>query len=194
MLTANNHTTRIVNVSNRIEKHGTERMLAADIKLSMSVSSDVLNDLESGLRESLYRTPARGDQLSLVDKNDSAAYTVLKHPCLEPLRLKQKFPGYELTLRPIGLEDDDDSQDMFLADVELKKFDIEAREGGSCTLTFTASSLVDNDEAAYLLAALVAEDTQLSLTPPSRAASEGDISGDDEDAGEESADEEAAAA
>lgn len=166
MFQTDTHPAQLTNVNTRIEKHGAERELAADVKLVLKVSSDALNDIEPGLRESLYRTPARGDQLSIVDKNDPAAYTVLKHPSLEPVQLKGKFPGYELTLAP--LSEDGETAELFLVDVELKKLAINAHDGGSCTLTVTASANVDTGEVGQLLAFLVAEDARVTLTPPSR--------------------------
>lgn len=165
MFNPQRHTAVLTNVNVRIENHGTERVLACDFKLTLKIPSDDLNEIEPGLRESLFRTPQSGDQLQLVDDN-AARFTVLKHPLLEPQVLRQKFPGYELTIAPPGTEPDDTAEDLFLADVELKKFTIEPHDGGSCTVKVTASSRIDRDDAAWALGFLVDGDVLLTLTPP----------------------------
>lgn len=165
MFNPQSQTAVLTNVNVRIEKHGKERKLAADFKLSMKIPSDDLNEIEPGLRESLFRTPQSGDQLQLVDEN-AARFTVLKHPLLEPQVLKQKFPGYELTIAPPGTEGDAEGENLFLPDVELKKFTIEPHDGGSCTVSVTASAQIDRDDAAWALGFLVDGDVLLTLTPP----------------------------
>lgn len=165
MFSLDKNNTKVTHLSLRIERHGEERKPACDIKLSVDVPAERLNDLHPGLCESLYRQPSKGDQISLIDKAAEKAFTVVRHPCLEPQKLKQKFPGYEATLAPQGEE-----AGIFLADVEIKNFTIEPHEGGSTTISFTASTLVDEDEIAELLTRLQAEDATVTLTPPSRQA------------------------
>lgn len=163
-------TAQIANLNLRIEKHGTERVLAADLKLAMKIGSDDLNDIEPGLRESLFRRPAAGDQLKLVDENDAGAFTVLKHPVLEPLKLKQKLPGYELEILPLGASEDEDG--FFLADVELKRFTIEPHDGGSVSLSVTASAEIEAEDGEALLVLLQREDCLATLAAPKRPAQE----------------------
>lgn len=153
----------VSNLNIRIERHGEDRETACDIKLVVDVASDRLNDLSPGLCESLFRKPGKGDQMPLVEvgKKSEPGFTALKHPGLEPARIKQKFPGYELHLGA-----DADAEPLFLADVETKNFTIDAHEGGSATITFTASSLVDDDEIGDLLALLRNESAVATLTPP----------------------------
>ena len=91
---------------------------------------------------------------------------MLKHPLLEPQRLRQKFPGYELTISPPGTEATDTGEDLFLPDVELKKFAIEPHDGGSCVVQVTASSEIDREDAAFALGFLIDGDVLLTLTPP----------------------------
>jgi hypothetical protein len=154
---------RLTNLNVRCERHGEERATACDVKMVVDVEAARLNDLSPGLCESLFRKPGKGDQMPLVEvgKKQDAGFTVLKHPGLEPQKLKQKFPGYELRLSPPDVD-----KELFLADVEVKNFTIEPHEGGSTRITFTASSLVDDDEIGELLALLREEDAIATLTPP----------------------------
>lgn len=170
MFNTNRLTAQIANLNLRIEKHGTERVLAADLKLAMKIGSDDLNDIEPGLRESLFRRPAAGDQLRLVEENEPGAYTVLKHPVLEPLKLKQKLPGYELEILPLGAAEGEEG--FFLANVELKRFTIEPHDGGSVSLTVTASAEIESEDGSELLELLQREDCLATLTAPKRAAQE----------------------
>jgi len=178
MFNLDKHPAQISNVNTRIERHGDERQLAVDVSMSIKVGSDTINALEPGLRGSLFRAPGSGEQVSLL--NDSAL-TAVKHPCLKPVQLSQKFPGYEMTVAPFGSDDDDGD---FFVDVELKGFTVEAHEGGSCSITFKAGIAVDTGEAKALLEALIREDALLTLVPP-KAQAQQDAS--DEDVEEEEA-------
>jgi hypothetical protein len=167
---------KIGNLNFRAEKHGNERVPAIDLSISVDISSDALNNIAPGLRETMFRRPSRGDQLSLVSSNDDAAYTQLRHPDLEPLALKGKFTGYELSIveqvedEPKEGEEPQVSwaQREFLTDVTLKAFEIEGREGGTCTVRFKASaSHIDYDDLGGLARAVIDETAVLVLTPPS---------------------------
>lgn len=170
MFNLENQNSSVTNLNIRVEKHGDERKTAVDVKLVVDVPAERLNDLHPGLCESIYRQPTKGDQISLIDKQAEKAFTVLLHPCLEPLRLKQKFPGYELTIAPMDSLADEEG--LFLADVEIKNFTITPHEGGTTTIAFSAGSQVDEDEIAALLSFLRTEDARITLTPPSKAAAE----------------------
>ena len=153
----------VSNLNVRCERHGDERATCCDVKMVVDVPAESLNALSPGLCESLFRKPAKGDQLPLVEvgKKSEPGFTVIKHPGLEPQKLKQKFPGYELHLAAPESENE-----LFLADVEMKNFTIEPHEGGSTTITFTASSEVDDEEIGELLALLRGEDAVATLVPP----------------------------
>jgi hypothetical protein len=60
MLAIDRHNASMSHLQIRIERHGDDRKLAADIKLSMNVHGTVLDDLERGLHESLFRKPGSG--------------------------------------------------------------------------------------------------------------------------------------
>lgn len=154
---------QITNINLRAEKHGDENQPACDVKISVDVPAEALNDIHPGLCESLYRKPGKGDQLPLVEvgKKPEPGFTVVKHPGLEPLQLKQKFPGYEVTITK-----DDDEEGLFFADGEVKNFKITPHEGGTTNVTFSVGTHVDEDEIAGLLPFLRDPDAVITLTPP----------------------------
>lgn len=157
MLALKQHNASLSNLNLRIERHGDDRQLAADLKLKCSVAGVVLNDIEAGLHESLFRQPGSGEQQELLDP---ALLTAVK------------FPGYEAEVGN-GLDDD---EPLFLADLELKKITAKPLEGGSAELSFTLSGNIDADDVAQLADLLVREDVVLSIKPPTRAAQAEDLS------------------
>lgn len=165
MFQLSDHESSMTNLNSRIERHGDSRELAVDLKFETKASNTVLDSLEKGLKESLFRKPGKGEQQELIEGNQLVA---VKHTCLEPLRLSHEFAGYELTIEgALGVADPID-----LVDVKLKKFVITPMEGGSVGVSFTASANVDSGELADLSEALIREDVRLTLTPPSKQAGE----------------------
>ena len=177
MLALKQHNASLSNLNIRIERHGDERQLAADLKLTCNVAGVVLNDIEAGLHESLFRQPGSGEQQELLDP---ALLTAVKFPHMDPIGLSHKFPGYEAEVGN-GLDDD---EPLFLADLELKKITAKPLEGGSAELSFTLSGNIDADDVAQLADLLVREDVVLSITPPARPAQAEDLS--DQDAANDS--------
>lgn len=158
------HEAAIANVNQRIERHGDERELAADIKFTTSAGNALLDEFDKGLKEALFRKPGKGEQQDLPIGDNPL--TAVKFPSLEPLKLAYEFTGYELQID--GLLEGTES--IVMVDVKLKKFVIEPKEGGSVELSFTASAGVSPDELAELSNALIREDVLLTLTPPKAAA------------------------
>jgi hypothetical protein len=175
MFSLKKHAAQISNVNTRIERHGDERKLAVDVSFALKVGSDQIDPLSTGLRESLFRAPGSGDQISLLNAN---AMTAVRHPSLKPVQLTHKFPGYEMSIAPLDANEDDDGE--FFVDVELKGFTVEAHEGGSCSVTFKAGMNVDTSEAKAVLDALIREDALLSLVPPKAQAQHDEDLGADE--------------
>lgn len=158
----------ITNLNLRAEKHGEVNQPACDIKVSVDIQAEALNDIHPGLCESLFRKPGKGDQMPLVEVGKGAgAFTVVKHPGLEPLQLKQKFPGYEAKItKPMCDEEDA----LFFADAEVKNFKITPHEGGTTNVTFSIGTQVDEEEISDLLQFLRDPEAVITLTPPKSSA------------------------
>ncbi|MEA5123268.1 hypothetical protein [Xanthomonas floridensis] len=165
MFQLDKHEASIANVNQRIQRHGEERQLAADIKFVLSVSNEALDSFDSTLRHDLFRKPAKGEQQDLPQIGGDGL-TAVKHPALEPLKLSHEFTGYEMHLA--GLLETADP--IILVDVKLKRFVIEPKEGGSLAMSFTASAEVEPQELAELSEALIREDVLLTLLAPKRGA------------------------
>lgn len=165
MFNLDKHEATFVNLNTRIERHGEDRELAADIKISLRAQNTILDQLEPGLRTDLFRKAKRGEQPDIPEIGGDQLVAV-KHPSVEPLRLSHELTGYELEIA--GLMDQ--IEPVLLVDVKLKKFVVAPLEGGSVELTFTASALIEHDDVTDLCKAFVREDLRLTATPPKRQA------------------------
>lgn len=164
MLTTDKRSALLQNINLRIQKHGAERVLAADLKFEFQVPAQDIDLISPGLKETLFRPPGSGEQMELA-QDAATAYTVVRNPGIEPVRLKDKFPGYELTMHadvPEGIS----GKMLFLVDIELKKISVEPHEGGMATIILTASTPVDSGEIAEASEFLEEGDVLLTLTPP----------------------------
>ncbi|KRG47378.1 hypothetical protein ARC20_03355 [Stenotrophomonas panacihumi] len=169
------HEASIANVNQRIQRHGDERRLAADVKFTLSASNEVLDAFDPTLRQDLFRKPGSGEQQELPTIG-ADRLTEVKHPALEPLKLSHEFKGYELQIA--GLLEAADP--IVLVDVSLKRFVLEPKEGGSVELTFNASAQVTSEDLADLSDALVREDVLLTLIAPKRGTAQADLTDDDD--------------
>ncbi|MCC4613625.1 hypothetical protein LL963_16260 [Xanthomonas campestris pv. esculenti] len=164
MFQLDKHEASIANVNQRIQRHGEERQLAADIKFVLSVGNEALDSFDSTLRHDLFRKPAKGEQQDLPQIGGDGL-TAVKHPALEPLKLSHEFTGFEMHLAGLLQA----GEPIVLVDVKLKRFVIEPKEGGSLAMSFTASAEVEPQELAELSEALIREDVLLTLIAPKRA-------------------------
>lgn len=159
----------IAHLNVRKEKHGDESQLAVDVKFETQASNEILESIQPGLRESLFRQPGKGEQQALpIDGN---TLTAVKFPSLEPVKLTHEFMGYEVEIGG----DLEATEAIVLVDVKLKKLAIDPIEGGSVALTFTASCEAEANDVADLADALIREGVRLTLRPPARQAEDNDV-------------------
>lgn len=170
MLSLDHQNVTLTNFNFKPEKHGKEQAPAFDLSISVDIGSDALNSISPGLCETVFRRPKSGDQLRLANENDAMAYTVLRHPEMEPLVITGKFPGYELSIVRNISEDADNPEwetDVFYADVTVKGITVKGHEGGTATVTFQARARdIDYDELGEIARAVVNKAAVLVLTPP----------------------------
>lgn len=150
----------------RAEKHGDENKLAGDIKLAVTMGNGVLSHFDGKLREALYRKASQGEQQDLIDGQD--ALVAVRFPRLGSVKWDEDFPGYLLQIgTELGLADT-----IELVDVTLRKFSFQPLEGGSVAVGFSIICHPDPSEAGALCA-LIQEDVQVTLIPPTREESAG---------------------
>lgn len=160
MFTTDKHEAKISNVNLRAEKHGAERKLGVDISIKLVAGNETLDGIEKGLRETLFRKAGSEEQMDLVA--GAEALVAVRHPCIGAIPITGDFPGYALTME--GMLEGTDP--IVLVDVKLKKFVVEALEGGSASISLQAQAQVDSEELAEIADALIRETVLLTLTPP----------------------------
>lgn len=161
MFQTENQLAKIASFNPRAEKHGDDNKLAADIKFEISAGNAALDAFSPDLRKALFRKATKGEQQDLIEGSDGLV--AVKFPRLGALAWDEEFPGYELEIGGgLGL-----AEPLVLVDVTLKKFRFEPLEGGSVLITFSAVFHPDTEEAGALCA-LIQDEVELTLTPPSK--------------------------
>lgn len=151
----------VSSVNMRAEKHGDENVLASDIKFEVHLPNTVLNEFDKGLMNALYREVRKGEQQELIGDNKCVA---VRFPLLDGFKWEEEFTGYKVVIASeLGLADP-----LELADITLKKFAFDPKEGGSVVVTFNAVAHPSSDEAGELCA-LIQENVNLTLIAPQAA-------------------------
>ena len=152
------------NVNPRMEKHGKENILAADLKITIDFSNDVLDRIEPGLLAALYRKPTKSEAGDLFDGTDSApGPRVLRFPKIGALSYENDFPGYSMVVHR-GVTGDND---IALDGVTIDKMQFDAKEGGTVALSFRAVIHPDVEKGHLdALCALIQSEIDVTLTPP----------------------------
>lgn len=159
MFELNDATAKVANFNPRAERHGDENKLAGDLKLVVCVANGVLDYFQKGLRQSLYRKAAQGEQQGLIEGGDGL--TAVKFPKLGAIPWDEEYPGYDLVIAGgLGL-----TEPLVISDVTLKKISFEPLEGGSLQMTFSAVFHPTKSEAGALCE-LIKNDVQLTLVSP----------------------------
>lgn len=153
------HPCKIDSFNPRAEKHGDENVPAGDIKFSTRVHSSVLDLFDPSYRQFLFRAAeSSGDQPALLPGD---RLTALAKPKLQPLLLKEDWPGYMLLIGSGA----DIAEPLRLTDVELSSFRIEAMNGGSVGLSFSAT-VHPSEEQAGRLCQEIQNTVDVTLEPP----------------------------
>lgn len=171
MLQLDNHEAQLGNANLRIEKHVQDRHLAVDLSISVRGLNTMLDMLEVGLRQTMFRTPKKGEPIGDVvndpDKDDVGGLVAVRHPSLAPQRFEGKYPGYELSIWPaVEVIEGKESEPLVLVDVQVKDITADPIEGGSVLITFKAQAPVTADDLAELGDLLTHPNVRATLTPP----------------------------
>jgi len=134
---------KLVNFNPRAEKHGKQAKPAADLILEAALSASVLDTLQQGLREALYK--AAEDQADLVEP-DRNALTARRFQKMQPFSWGWEGKGYTLGI-DYGLGGDSDIE---LDDCTVKDVRISPQEGGTVLFKFRVAAHPDEHDAGIL--------------------------------------------
>ena len=171
----------------RTEKHGDDDVSAVSLGLSITGPNTMLDSLQPGLRDALYK--AKDDEPLLP--GIEATTPLLRSAGIEAVKLTAKFEGW--TLRIDAHIDDGDP--FVLGACKVDKFAVVPSQGGSIELLFrVGTSDIDQTEAGWLFGHLSQElwitltappktDTSIDGTVghPGASDGQGELLGDDED-------------
>lgn len=144
MFDLDNVNVRMTNFNARSELNGDTRNPAADINFSGQFPNSILDDLQPGLLDMLYRAPKNPD---LAEQADPTAKTELRFPDLSmPLKLTTELLNRTLTI-DYGLGGD---SNIVLPETKAHKFTIEAHQGGTITLGWQMPTHPDATQAGWL--------------------------------------------
>ncbi|MBW5285979.1 hypothetical protein [Burkholderia gladioli] len=151
--------TKITSCTNRSEKHGKEREPAISIGLSLTGGGEILDQFDVALRPMLYRKPQpKPGELPM----DHDGLTELRFPFMRSLRWDKSYTGYLLRFH-IGATG---SEDVLLAECEIKEITFVTQEGGSVEVTFKVNAHPKDDEDHGKIGRRVQQIIGISLTPP----------------------------
>jgi hypothetical protein len=149
---------KLKNVNPRAEIHGADTVLGCDLKLTVSLSNDVLEQFEKGLKAMLYCSPETQEDL-LFALSNPPALTKLRFPLLGGLKHGYEGAGYQVKF-DYGVD-----SDILLPSCGVDGFTFECKEGGAVLLGFRVKANPDEDDIGRLCG-LIQHEVTLSITPP----------------------------
>lgn len=150
----------LVNKSERLEKHGTEDVLACDLEFIFATDNGILACFAPSLKSALYEKPSV--QGELVE--DEAHLTALRFPSLGLLKWETgALKGAVVTFHGATGE----KSNTVLEGVDVNKFRLAPMEGGTVNVHFRVQVSPLDDKLSGKLSRFYANKVcSLSVTPP----------------------------
>lgn len=159
-----NQSVVIINVNPRMEIHGTEHRMAADIKVSMKVENTFLDRFDKGLRPAFFwkAPPEADDQEDLVNNLNPDHLPNLRFKAMDPkFAWDYRGAGYKFKVPSLlGMDD------LVLIQCDLDQMTFEVVEGGSVIVGFRVVAHPNNEDMGELCG-LIQQEVELTLEPPS---------------------------
>lgn len=160
MLSLDHQIGQLVNLNPRVEKHGPENVPGADLKISMTVSNDVLSEFHPTLKSMLFREPQPGE-VNLVDKAGEPGLTRLRFGnAVDSIRWHHDIVGADLTIH-YGTG----KNNIELSDVTVDGWVFSPMDGGSVVMTFRVKCNPNEKQGGQLFT-LMGGEIEFSLVPP----------------------------
>ena len=156
---------RLTNINPRMEKHGVESVPAVDINFTMDAANDVLSYFDGALLTALYtlHEKPKQEQTDLDGVPAVSHLPNLRFPKMAPLRWDWKGAGYALEI-DYGLGS---GRNIALEGVEVGKFVIDCKEGGTVELKFQCQCVAGLTEAIMgKLSLMIGQEVKIELRAP----------------------------
>jgi len=161
MFSLANQAAKLTSVNPRAEIHGTDHVMAADLKFEIKVGNDVLSEFDPSLKSSLYKK-ADGPQGELI--TDAGHLPALKFPLMGPVKWGKEFSGYETVIH-YGVSG---AQDIHLIDCEVDNFRFDCQDGGTVAVSFRVIAHPEPNELGRLCE-MIQQEVEMSLIEPEAA-------------------------
>lgn len=158
MFSLANQAAKLTSVNPRAEIHGTDHVMAADLKFEIKVGNDVLSEFDPSLKSSLYKK-ADGPQGELI--TDAGHLPSLKFPIMGPVKWGKEFSGYETVIH-YGVSG---AQDIHLIDCEVDNFSFDCQDGGTVAVSFRVIAHPEPTELGRLCE-MIQQEVEMSLIEP----------------------------
>ena len=158
MFSLANQAAKLTSVNPRAEIHGTDHVMAADLKFEIKVGNDVLSEFDPSLKSSLYKK-ADGPQGELI--TDAGHLPSLKFPLMGPVKWGKDFSGYETVIH-YGVSG---AQDIHLIDCEVDGFRFDCQDGGTVAVSFRVIAHPEPNELGRLCE-MIQQEVEMSLIEP----------------------------
>lgn len=158
MFSLANQAAKLTSVNPRAEIHGTDHVMAADLKFEIKVGNDVLSEFDPSLKSSLYKK-ADGPQGELI--TDAGHLPALKFPLMGPVKWGKEFSGYETVIH-YGVSG---AQDIHLIDCEVDNFRFDCQDGGTVAVSFRVIAHPEPNEIGRLCE-MIQQEVEMSLIEP----------------------------
>jgi hypothetical protein len=152
------------------ENHGPEKVQAVSLKLCWTTTNDNLSTLHPRLKDALYWREPQDEAQETIEGVEQITPN-LRVPTVEgPLKVKAELSGYTFHIDH-GI-DEDSALELYVCD--LSKFAVDAKEGGSVSITWSLHSNKEiTPELVGALCGLEGCEIVATLTPP--AVATGDV-------------------
>jgi hypothetical protein len=160
------------NLNTRVEKHGDESMSAIDLSISYDAPNTILDAFQPGLLDAFYKAAEAGDDSqATMDGFEISAKPLLRFHHLGVQKLSTELVGHRLEIE-YGI---DEEVGIVLPTVNVKKFALELKEGGTVSMKFLVQTSTGlTEQIIGKLAMLISQDVRVMLTPPQMVQPEDD--------------------
>lgn len=148
-------------VNPRAEKHGEETKMAADLKLEMNVSNDLLAEFAPTLKWSFYHK-AESAQAELVE--DKTHMPNLRYPLIGKVPFALEIIGATVTVHH-GLGG---KSDLILGECKVNNFSFDMQEGGTVAIGCRVQAHPDAKQMG-ILCEKIQTPIEFTLEPPEAA-------------------------
>ena len=152
------------NLNTRIEKHGDESVSAVDLSINYDAPNTVLEQFSPGLLDAFYKEAEMGDNSQdVIEGLEVTGKPLLRFPQMAPIKFTKELAGHRFAI-DYGL---DEESAIVLPSVDVGKFSLELKEGGTVSMKFRVQANQGlTEQIIGKLAMLISQEVRIQLTPP----------------------------